>query len=314
MNTDYLKQVMDTVKSRFVLAENSEITLELNPGDVNHDNMAIWTDTGFNRFSLGVQSLDNDALNLLGRRHNADEAVRAIDIIRQWTTMKNRTDVGKRLRFNIDLIMGIPGQSEVSWLETLIQALNCRPDHISCYQLTVEQDTSLSEIIDSGIIQPVSESMDTKLFELTHQTLTTNGYIHYEISNYAYGYDNCSKHNLKYWFHIPYLGIGSSAHSYDGTTRWWNTSDMDTYCDNIKTGLPVIDGFETVDNRKKRNEAIFLQLRTQWGLDRNLFGKVPELMEKLVQGEFIVMTGSRFRPELSGMAIADHLAELLLEI
>jgi putative oxygen-independent coproporphyrinogen III oxidase len=309
----HLKRIMCAVKKGFKIEKNSEITLEINPGDVTIESLKTWADIGFNRFSLGIQTLDSKSLRLLGRRHDRKEALQALELMRQWTKEHNQIRL-EQFTYSVDLIMGIPGQNTTDWLETLHSVINYQPDHISCYQLTIEAGTPLAQQTEAGTIKKVTESLEAELYKLTHQFLTSNGYVHYEISNYAYTSQNFSRHNMKYWFHIPYLGLGPSAHSFDGHSRWWNISDIDLYCKQIENGLAVTDNIEPLDDLTRENESIFLQLRTIWGLKRDINGDGNELWEMLIKSGHLISRRGRMRPTLKGMMVADRIAAMLMEI
>ncbi len=209
--------------------------VECNPGDVTRREAEAFKGMGFNRVNLGVQSFDDDELAFLGRRHTAEEAVKAFETLRA-TGFEN---VG------LDLVYGLPGQGEQAWVRNLRQAMELEPEHLSCYQLTIEKGTVFSEMVQDGrLILPTESRLQREmaaLFLMTSRFLESKGYIHYEVSNFARGEARVSRHNLKYWRHVPYLGLGPAAHSFRGATRWWNVRSMDRYLTLLQSGRSPVE-------------------------------------------------------------------------
>ena len=206
------------MRRHFVFAPDSEITLEANPDDITADKLALFRDLGINRLSLGVQSFDEAELRFLGRRHTARQTAAAIDLIRA----AGFTNLG------LDLMYGLPGQSPDAWLKTLETALSFAPEHLSCYQLTIEAGetpalrTPMARRVARGEISLPDEETQREFFLLTANFLTARGYLHYEVANFA-GRTKvknlcylCCRHNLKYWTRTPYLGLGAAAHKFKG--------------------------------------------------------------------------------------------------
>ena len=185
----------------------------------------------------GAQSFDDRVLSFLGRKHSVKEVKGALNRLRQFRF----ENVG------IDLIYGFKEQDLKAWIDTLDNALSFQPEHISCYQLTFEKKTVFGRLMDEGQIEPLMESEEADYFLTTSQHLQINGYIHYEISNFAKG-DACrSRHNQKYWRHTPYLGLGPSAHSFHGKRRWWNARSIKKYCAAVEKGRPPVEGLGRSD-------------------------------------------------------------------
>ncbi|MGA1844765.1 MAG: radical SAM family heme chaperone HemW [bacterium] len=291
---------------------DAEITMETNPGDLSLHQLEPLMEAGINRLTIGVQSFSDRNLAFLGRRHTAEQAERAICIARQ----AGITNLG------IDLIYGLPGQSLHSWRSDLDHAVGLAPEHISCYQLTVEKGTPLGEEMREGRIAPLPEQKAYDFFVATSRLLTGAGYDHYEISNFSRGERNRARHNGKYWQHIPYLGLGPSAHSFSGTRRWWNHASVEQYCAALTEGRLPVEGSEELGVQEMRIESLYVGFRTREGIDlvrfREGFGQdlerePPGLLAMLeAQGRVKVREG-RVIPTLQGMAVADALTSLFIQ-
>lgn len=232
-----------------------EITLEVNPDDLTAAYVAALRDLPFNRISMGVQSFDDADLRFLNRRHTGPEAIRAIETCR-GNGFEN---------LSIDLIYGLPGQTEEGWKANIEQALALDIPHLSAYHLIYEQGTALYKLKESGKITPVTEEMSLRFFTLLIDSLEKAGYLHYEISNFARpGW--FSKHNSAYWTGKKYLGLGPSAHSYDGLERQWNAASLGAYIKGIEEGKPALEK-EPLDLRTRYNDYIITRLRTMWGIN-----------------------------------------------
>lgn len=230
-----------------------EMTIEANPEDVTPQWLDSIAKIGFNRVSMGVQSFDDDQLALIGRRHNGLQAMIAARAVKS-----------SGLRFNLDLIYGLPGQSADSWERNLDIALELSPGHLSAYLLSYEPRTRLRAMRESG---KVSETPDELIFQMYDHLVTStraNGYRHYEISNFAIaGHE--AVHNTNYWRGVPYLGLGAAAHSYDGDTRRANPASIKEYIESLSVGKTVYET-EHEDEIDKINDLIVTRLRTDTGL------------------------------------------------
>jgi oxygen-independent coproporphyrinogen-3 oxidase len=259
-----VKQVaslLKTIDDHFSVSRDVEVTLEVNPGTVDLNYLKALKDAGINRLSIGVQSLKDDKLKFLGRIHTAGQARRIVE---------NAGKAGFD-DISMDLIYGLPFETETTWLEDLTAAVRIRPSHLSCYMLTIEPGTPLEKQSRKGLIQPLDNQDMSALFKTTIQFLDARHYEHYEISNFSRGSQNRSKHNSKYWEMMPYYGFGAAAHAYDGTTRSWNYRSIHTYIKRIAAGgLPVEDR-EILTREQKMMEMIMLRLRTLEGLDLKKF-------------------------------------------
>ena len=273
---DFAK-IFDTLYSTYGENENREVTLEANPDDVTCDYLPIVKFFPFNRISLGVQSFDDSELKLLNRRHDAQSAIRAVKLLQQ----------AKYDNISIDLMYGLPGQNLKTWKKTLRQAIDLQVQHISAYHLTYEGGTSLYKQLEEGNLTPIDEEMSNRLFELLIDTLTVAGFEHYEISNFARpGFQ--SRHNSSYWNGTYYLGVGASAHSYDGFSRRWNNKILKP--DYWTSGYEI----ETLDWKMKYNDFVITRLRVMKGMSLNelalLFGD-PQKTYCLQQAQKYIANG-----------------------
>jgi len=295
-----LSQVIDQVFTHFDFAPDTEFTVEANPCDLSEEKARLLRDLGCNRVNLGVQSFDDRALAFLGRCHTAEDARKALTCLRSV----GFDNVG------VDLIYGLPGQSLKAWMDTLNRTLSFQPEHLSCYELTLEKGTVFDRLREKGDIRPVGEEDGRSLFLAAAQFLGEAGYVHYEISNYARTEAYYSRHNCKYWEHVPYLGFGPSAHSFDGKDRWWNVRSIRRYGALLETGQPPIEGRETLTQEQMRLESLALGFRTRQGveLEEILFDphSGPALSRMEASGLVKVVDG-RVIPTEEGFLVADQL-------
>ncbi|HCS76554.1 MAG TPA: coproporphyrinogen III oxidase, partial [Syntrophaceae bacterium] len=262
---------------------------------------------GINRLNIGIQSFNDSLLKFLGRRHSAKEAGAAMDAARQ----AGFDNIG------IDLIYGIYGQDMKTWKETLSKALSFLPEHLSCYQLSLDEKTPLYEQYGKESLQLPAENEALDFFMTTSKILTDAGYIHYEVSNFARSEALCSRHNMKYWRHIPYLGLGPAAHSFCDRRRWWNKADVNAYIRIIFEGKTPVLQSEELSAEQLALEALFLGLRTKDGIDLDeyqirygvdLLTQKKQILRKLEEDKLVEIKDGCLRPTLSGMAVADSLA------
>jgi len=238
----------------------AEITVEANPGTVTLDQLRTLRKSGVNRISLGVQSMDDNELAMLGRIHNCQLAMQSVQLIRDA-----RFD-----NLNIDLIFGLPGQSVRSWINTLEKAVSLGPEHISLYALTVEPDTRLYELIKDGSVPAVDEDLSAAMYTLAEEFLAESGYEHYEISNWALPARQC-RHNLIYWHNLPYLGIGAGAWSYWQGRRWSNIRDPREYTSRALNGESLVEEAECTSRSQEISETLILGLRLMDGVPKEPF-------------------------------------------
>ncbi len=252
-----LERIFGLLYKVYGLEQCTEITLEANPDDLTDDYVAALARLPFNRVSMGIQTFHDPTLRLLNRRHTAAQAVAAVNRLRR---------AGIR-NISIDLIYGLPGETQERWEADLRQALSLDVEHISAYLLTYEEGTPLYRMKQQGQVQEADEDSCLCFFTTLMDTLAANGYEHYEISNFCKpGFH--SRHNSSYWQGTPYLGCGPSAHSYNGQTRSWNTPSIDRYLAGIDSGQPASDT-ERLSLHTRYNEYIMTRLRTRQGASLN---------------------------------------------
>ena len=250
-----LESIFETIYKNYSTKNLKEITLEANPDDLNKEKLNFLKSTPINRFSIGVQSFFEEDLKLMNRAHNAQEAETSIKLVQDFG-FENIT---------IDLIYGSTTTTNEMWKQNLQKAIALNVPHISSYALTVEEKTILDHQIKKGITKPVDEDRQNEQFQLLVDTLTSHDFIQYEISNFGKE-DYFSLHNSNYWKGIHYLGIGPSAHSYNGKTRAWNIANNSKYIQTINENkLP--QEIEVLNEVEQFNEMIMIGLRTIYGID-----------------------------------------------
>ncbi|MCL6583858.1 MAG: radical SAM family heme chaperone HemW [bacterium] len=316
LSLDQLAEIIDTVRKTFPLTQDAEQTIEANPDDITLDYLRGVRSLGFNRLSLGLQSLRDENLIWLGRRHKATQGLWTIEAARQ-AGFNN---------LSLDLIFGLPerlpaarqGQNSLSlWLWELDEAICYEPEHLSCYQLSYEPHTLIMRQKQQGLIQPLTEAEEADYFLETSALLESRGYLHYEVSNFSRGGKWLSRHNQKYWQHIPYLGLGPSAHSFARGRRYWNHRSLSLYCQTLKQGSLPIAGEEILGPEELRLETLYLGFRTRQGIHltefcrrfgQNLLSDPPGLANRLIDEGKLEVRGEWLCPTRQGLAIADALA------
>lgn len=255
LQIDELKQIMQQLHDYFTIDPSAEITLEANPDDVNEEKLPGWKQLGINRLSIGIQSLFEEDLRWMNRAHTAEEAKQVI----------SKARAAGFNSFTVDLIYGTPGLTDEKWLYNLNWVLHQNINHISCYALTVEEKTPLDKQIRQHQKQDIDPEQQSRQFLLLMDHLQQAGFEHYEISNFAKpGYR--SKHNSSYWKGVHYLGLGPSAHSFNGSSRQWNIANNQLYIQSLKQGtLPVEK--EKLTATQQLNEYIMTSLRLLEGTD-----------------------------------------------
>ena len=290
-----IAQVTDT-------SNNKEITLEVNPNDITPQYLESLKDLPFNRISIGVQSFNDWELRFLNRRHNASGAIDAV---------KTCQDYGFS-NISIDLMYGLPNQTIQIWKDNLKQALELDIQHISAYHLAYEKDTKLYNLLKQGKIIPIDETLSVNMFSEMIDMLEKNGFEHYEISNFAKS-GFISRHNFSYWNGTHYLGIGASAHSFNGKVRHWNVSDLDAYTKTINHGKLPIET-ENIGETESYNDFILTRMRTIKGLSladlKDLFGEKKEeyclrQAQKHIQNQTVEIEGNYLRLTRKGIFISD---------
>ncbi|MBI2731313.1 MAG: radical SAM family heme chaperone HemW [Sphingobacteriales bacterium] len=255
LTSEEIKIILDKLYSTFPVASGAEISLEANPDDINPQKLKQWKQSGINRFSIGIQSFFNEDLQWMNRVHNASDAERCIKEVRE-AGFEN---------FSIDLIYGGPTLSDEHWQQNITKAITLNASHISCYALTVEPKTALDKLIQVKKKEQVDPEKQALHFLFLMKALRNAGYEHYEISNFAKpGYR--SMHNSSYWKGESYLGLGPSAHSFNGNTRQWNVSNNALYIQSLKKNELNFEA-EVLTVTQQLNEYIMTSLRTMEGLN-----------------------------------------------
>ena len=302
-----IETILKTVGKFYKIDPHAEITIEVNPGDVSLEYFQSLRLLGINRLNIGIQSFDDQLLKFLGRRHSASDALESMEVAR---------DAGFS-NIGLDLIYGVHHQNIKSWENTLQKAIILKPEHISCYQLSLAPKTPLYQIYQEKSIKLPSNEQQTKYFFTTSEILENDGYLHYEVSNFAREECLKSKHNMKYWQHVPYLGLGPAAHSFLDNKRWWNKAAVKTYLQEISAGNMPVENTETLSAEQLQLEALFLGLRTKAGIDLKLY-KIrygvdlledkKSMIDLLIKNKLVELKDSFLRPTRAGMAVADSLA------
>ena len=302
-----LERVMDALRRHLDISDRAWVSLEANPEDVSVDSLASWRRLGVRTLTLGVQSFGDAELSFLGREHDSETARRAVEkaLAAGFHTV------------SLDLIYGLPDQSTLMWRCQLDTAIRLAPDHLSCYQLTVHEKTVFGVKRRRGQLVELADDSQTELFFETHHRLRNAGYEGYEVSNFARRPEHRSPHNYKYWHHTPYLGLGPSAHSFDGRVRWWNEWKEGPWSRAVRGGKRPVAGREDLSLRELLLERLMLGLRTTEGVDLeeirarhgvDLWRTNGEVIEEQVRAGRLALEGRRLVPTLAGMAVADSLA------
>ncbi len=304
-----LKQILDQLAITFDCSKVLEYTLEANPDDITTEEVAAWKAIGINRLSIGVQSFEDNDLTWMHRVHNASHAKNCITIAKQ-SGIDN---------LSIDLIYGTPGLSNEAWLKNIDTAVQLGVQHLSCYALTVEPDTALEKMILQKKKEPVDANKAAEQMELLMQRATELGFEHYEISNLALpGFR--SKHNSAYWQGAHYLGLGPSAHSFNGTTRQWNVANNALYLKSLEQKTVPFE-IETLSVNDSYNEYLMTSLRTMEGVDlKKLYAIVDTSSDfkswvaKYLKQQLAKITATTFVLTTKGRLQADRIAcELFID-
>jgi oxygen-independent coproporphyrinogen-3 oxidase len=262
LSPDQIAEILEYVFAYFNFEKNPEITLEANPGTVTGEQLANYRAIGINRLSLGVQSFHADELKMLDRLHSPQQAMEAVMMARH-AGFEN---------INMDFMFALPQQTISRWQQNLEQAIELQPAHISAYNLTIEIGTPLDFAIRKGKIHPLTEEEEREFYHFTIDFLERHGYPQYEVSNFAKpGFE--AKHNIKYWDDSAYLGLGASAHSYDGKRRFWNVANLRKYLESLAANRLPEEESEKLSKRQKIFETTFLGLRQRQGVDLLAFAK-----------------------------------------
>ena len=303
-----IKEILEVIYSEFNISSLPEITLEANPDDMDLNKLLAWKLAGINRLSIGIQSFFSEDLLNMNRAHDAEQAVRSIQDAR----------IAGFNEFSLDLIYGSPGLTNYQWKKNLEKAIVLDPAHLSCYALTVEPKTALYKMIQQKKTADVEPDVQASQFLEGIELLEAAGYEHYEISNFAKP-GKRSRHNSAYWQSKKYLGLGPSAHSFDGISRQWNISNNSLYIQSLKVGHLNFES-ETLHRTDKLNEYIMTSLRTMEGIDlkyvEKIFGKeeggkIENKSMEFIQAKKMKRTEEKLILTKEGKLFADGIAAAL---
>lgn len=305
-----ISEILNRLHQIFSIHKNPEITLEANPDDLTDQKLLELNNAGINRLSIGIQSFHDEELKIMNRVHNANEAERCV---------KAAQDIGIT-NLSIDLIFGMPDSTIQSWSDNIQKALEYDVPHMSCYSLTVEPKTALAHMIKKGKTPKVDDEVSAAQYQLTISELSSQGYEHYEISSYARD-QQYAVHNTNYWRFIPYLGLGPSAHSYDGQRRAWNVANNALYVKAIDAAKPPLE-FEQLSSKDRLNEYLMTGLRTMWGCEWNAINEIIPgasdrmngLLKKFEQEALIEINQSGFKLSEKGKFYADQISSDLFVV
>ncbi|PIF01697.1 MAG: coproporphyrinogen III oxidase [Maribacter sp.] len=310
LQTDEINDLIANVRSNYRVVENPEITLEANPDDLSREKIIQLSQSDINRLSIGIQSFFEEDLKMMNRAHNAREAEQCVAEATKYFD-----------NISIDIIYGVPDMTDVRWRQNIEKALSFGIPHISSYALTVEPKTALDSFIKKGLVKPLDDELAQTHFQTLYDILTSVGFDCYEISNFGKpGY--YSKNNTAYWLGQKYIGIGPSAHSYDGEHRSWNVANNPKYLKAIDQGeLPSTS--EVLSRTDKYNEYVMTGLRTSWGISldrvRSGFGEeyyahIIWQIEKYVEQGLLMLSKGQLIATKKGKFLVDGIASDLFMI
>ena len=306
LSGEELLLILDKLHDTFSFSSDTEITLELNPGTLTDKKLAWLFSVGINRLSIGVQSFSDTELRILERGHTVREAEKSISEAR---------DAGFK-EINIDLIYALPDQNLSSWEKSLNKTLEFKPEHISAYNLTLEEGTPFYTRLSKGELNVHDQENEAAFFSMTHDFLCNHGYQHYEVSNFAQSDAYISRHNYKYWMQLPYLAFGPSAHSYWSGKRWNNLNTLPEYISLLLDQKLPIENSERISYPKKLFEHIFLRLRTYQGINLSEFQKkfrksfftlFSDITETLINNKYALIENNYFKLTHKGMLVCDEI-------
>jgi len=300
-----LRIILESIRSSHVLFDGAEITLEANPDDLTLSKLKELSNLGINRLSIGIQSFHPKMLTFLNRVHDADTAIKSFHLARE-VGFKN---------ISIDLIYALPDESETQWKEDIHQAIALQPDHLSCYSLTIEERTVFGRWSAAGKLKPAGDETAALHLEILMDELEREGFEHYEISNFAKpGFQ--SKHNSSYWRQEKYLGVGPSAHSYNGVSRQFNINNNNLYIRSLKNDVVPFER-EELSQENMINEYILTTLRTQWGTDLkkikqdfgyDLLTKNTDYLSRVFENKLATLDAGVLRLTRKGKLLADKIS------
>ncbi|MDB5274526.1 MAG: hemN [Chitinophagaceae bacterium] len=303
LSNEELILIFSVLHDHYSISSLTEITLEANPDDINDANLSLWLSCGINRLSIGCQTFDDAILTQLNRVHRSVDSMNAFQLAR---------DKGFN-NISIDLMFGLPDQDVKQWTKDLEMACSLKPEHISAYGLTIEDNTVFGSLAKKGRLSVPGEEQQASYYEQMMQTLLEKGYEQYEISNFSLP-SYKSKHNSSYWNQEKYLGIGPSAHSFDGENRMWNDSNNMTYIKKIESGQ-IAYSTEALSSMDRTNEYILTAIRTKEGIDVQRLihefnyptDQLNEILRLLTPNGWIEETQEQIFLTTSGKLLADEI-------
>jgi oxygen-independent coproporphyrinogen III oxidase len=263
-----LSKILETIYKNYHVKPEIECTLEVNPEDVTCEKTQAWVNQHVNRISVGIQSFENEQLRWMNRNHSAEDSIRSIKTI-QDNGISN---------ISIDLIYGVPKMDNLNWITQINKAISLEIPHISSYCLTVEEKTHLAFQVKNKLVFPVENDVQSEQFDLLMQQLELYGFEQYEISNFAKE-NFISQHNSNYWKNKTYLGVGPSAHSYDGKSRFWNISNNYKYMNLLSKNEKWFEQ-ELLSSKNKFNEQLLTKIRTKWGINLDELNQIHPLAKE----------------------------------
>ncbi|MDB5193501.1 MAG: hemW [Segetibacter sp.] len=306
-----LERILYKIKAVFEVEANAEITLEANPDDITAEKLEQWKAIGINRLSIGIQSFFEEDLKWMNRAHNAEQAITCI-VLAQAHGFFNLT---------IDLIYGTPSLTDEKWRQNVVTAVSLNIPHLSCYALTVEPKTALQKLIEQKKLENVDQEKQAKHFELLMQWTNEAGFEHYEISNFAKpGFR--SRHNSSYWRGNPYLGLGPSAHSFNGESRQWNIANNALYIKSIGNNTVPCE-VETLTVKERLNEYLMTGLRTIEGVElariekdfgEDVYKRLLENASGKIENGFLAVADGHLRTTTEGKLLVDGIASDLFQL
>ncbi len=296
-----VEAIINKLEQKFHIVHGAEITLEVNPGTIDLHKVRALSNTGINRLSIGIQSMNPKELRFLGRVHDVNDSRNALKWISRYFD-----------NFSVDIMYGIPGQEHAGLRDNLKQVLSYNPPHISAYELSVEKGTPLSYMLSEGTITLPSDDDKIAMYELVSESLAGKGYLHYEISNYSRKGYHC-RHNMNYWMRGEYLGFGVSAHAFIQESRLRNTPDITGYIRLMEErGRAVVEEVALTD-LDRVNEEIFLKLRTDRGINADTISTATELLHHLEQEGLILKKNGWIRLTEKGMLLSNRVIVEILD-
>jgi len=291
----HLSEITDT-------SDLKELTIETNPGTAADQELSNLRQAGFNRLSIGIQSFNDSTLQLLHRIHTSAQAIEVF---------RSARNAGFS-NISVDLMYGVPGQTLNQWLEDLEKVESICPEHISCYELSVSEGTPFFDSINTGDFSKPDNEACREMYFAADEILLKAGYIHYETSNYSMGNNFISRHNSSYWSRTPYIGLGPSAHSFDGVLmRSWNVSSLNEYLNRSRTGKSQTIGSEAISREQAAFEMVMLGLRCNIGIDPDVIENETgvclntDYLNEMIKNDKLVPSATGLIPTAKGMLFAD---------